>query len=305
MILDKLAARKLIQPPRFVLSDCQYLTIMGSQAYGTSGASSDVDLYGFCIPDRELVFPHLAGDVPGFGTQKQRFDQWTQHHIAGPGSLVEYDATVYSIVRYLHLCMENNPNMIDSLFTPQRCVLHATAIGQQVRDRRREFLHKGGFHKYKGYSYAQLSKIKDKVNASNPDRAENIERHGYDTKFAMHVVRLLCQIEQIMVEGDLDLERNREQLKAVRRGEWTLAQLEEWFIAKERSLETLYSASKLPHGPDEPAIKQLLLDCLEAHYGTLETAVARNPSMDRLLDDLRGLVERYAAPSLAGAVTAP
>ncbi len=86
-----------------------------------------------------------------------------------------------------------------------------------------------------------MHKIKGRVNASNPARAEAIARFGYDVKFAYHVVRLLDEVEQIMVEGDL--ERNREQLKSIRRGEWTLEALQAHFDAKGRALENAYAAS--------------------------------------------------------------
>ena len=50
-----------------------------------------------------------------------------------------------------------------------------------------------------------------------------------DVKFLYHVVRLLNEAEQILMEGDLDLERNREQLKSIRKGEWTFDQIVKYF----------------------------------------------------------------------------
>lgn len=81
------------------------------------------------------------------------------------------------------------------------------------------------------------------------------------------MVRLLNEVEQILTEHDLDLERNREQLKAIRRGEWTQEDVENYFASKERDLETLYTESKLRYKPDEEKLKDLLLNCLEHHYG--------------------------------------
>ena len=162
---------------------------MGSQAYGVSIDDSDLDVYGFCIPPKDLVFPHLAGEIPGFGRQIQRFDQFQEHHVKDPNKEVEYDFTIYSIVKYFQLCMENNPNMIDSLFTPRNCVIHSTAVSELVRENRRMFLHKGAWHKFKGYAYAQMAKIRTKTNANNEKRAASIAAHGYDLKFAYHIVR--------------------------------------------------------------------------------------------------------------------
>ncbi len=210
------------------------------------------------------------------------------------GGELTYDFCVFGIVRYFQLCMECNPNMIDSLFTPRRCVMHSTQAGEVMRENRKLFLHKGAWHKFRGYAYSQMHKIKGKVNASNPERAATIAQFGYDLKFAYHVVRLLDEVEQIMVEHDLDLERNREQLKAIRRGEWTLEQIERHFEMKERALEQTYATSSLRHSPDEAGIKAVLLGCLEMHFGSLADAVRREPSVDRLIRDIQDVLARHS-----------
>lgn len=293
MLLQDLARQNLIHPPRWLPDNTIYLTVMGSQAYGVSTDSSDQDVYGVCIPPRELVFPHLAGEIPGFGRQVQRFEVWQEHHVRRADGAVEYDFAVYGIVKFFQLCMDNNPNMIDSLFVPRTAIIHSTPIAELFREQRRAFLHRGAWHKFKGYAYAQASKIRNRVNSTNEKRAAEIARFGYDLKFAYHCVRLMNEVEQILVEGDLDLQRNREQLKSIRRGEWTLDQFEAYFQNKERALETAYATSSLPHGPDEPRLKGLLMSCLEHHYGSLSQAVAVQPDMAALLRDLQALVDRH------------
>ncbi|MEN6304369.1 MAG: nucleotidyltransferase domain-containing protein [Armatimonadia bacterium] len=293
MILHELGRRNLIHPPRWLPDNTLYLTVMGSQAYGVSTDSSDQDVYGVCIPPKELVFPHLAGEIPGFGRQVQRFEVWQEHHVRNPDKAVEYDFAVYGIVKFFQLCMDNNPNMIDSLFVPRTAIIHTTPIAEMFREERRAFLHKGAWHKFKGYAYARASKIRNKVNSSNEKRAAQIAEFGYDLKFAYHCVRLMNEVEQILVEGDLDLQRNREQLKSIRRGEWTLEQFEAYFQNKEHALETAYANSRLPHGPDEDRLRRLLMQCLEAHYGSLSQAIAVQPEMHSLLTDLQWLVDRY------------
>lgn len=296
MLLQKLRSAALIHPPRWLVDNTIYLTQMGSVSYGVSGDTSDVDVYGCCIPPKDVVFPHLAGEIHGFGRQIQRFEQWQQHHITpADGRDTTYDFQVFGIIRYFQLCMECNPNMIDSLFTPRRCVMHSTSIGEMMRENRKLFLHKGAWHKFRGYAYSQMHKIKAKVNSSNPSRSESIAKFGYDVKFAYHVVRLLDEVEQIMVEQDLDLERNREQLKAIRRGEWAIEQIERHFEEKERALENTYATSRLRHSPDESAIKNLLLNCLEMHFGSIVDAIRRDPSVERLIRDIQDVLGRYEA----------
>ena len=292
MLLQEMTKKQIIHPPKFVADNTCYLTIMGSEAYAVNTTSSDKDIYGFCIPPKDVVFPHLRGEILGFGKQTNRFEQWQEHHVQYKEQ--EYDFAIFSIVRYFQLAMDNNPNLIDSLFTPQRCVLHINQIGQMVRDSRKMFLHKGCAHKLKGYAYSQLHKIDIKSPADGSNRKESIEKYGMDVKFAYHVVRLLNQCEQILVEGDLDLERNREQLKAIRRGEWTLEQLKDYFNSKEKSLEELYAKSNLPHGPREDEIKQLLLNCLEHHYGSLQGALVIPGQTKSLINDLQSVLDKYS-----------
>jgi uncharacterized protein len=291
MILHTLYDNKLIQPPKWLVDNTQYLTIMGSSAYGVSTNDSDNDLYGVTIPPKEIIFPHLAGHIEGFGRQHNKFNCWQQHAVAYNERV--YDFQVYSIVSYMNLCMENNPNMIDSLFTPRRCVVHITQSFQIIRDNRKLFLHKGSFYKLKGYAYAQLAKIKNKK-PSNEKRAETVEKYGYDTKFAYHLVRLLNQCEQILTHHDLDLELNNEQLKSIRRGEWSLERIENFFESKEKSLDSLYEKSTLRLVPDEDAIKALMMTCLEQHYGSLENAVKRTDNnVSRFINELEDLILRY------------
>ena len=277
MILQDLEKKQLIHPPSFLLTNTMYCTLMGSQSYGCAVESSDFDVYGFCIPHKDMVFPHLAGEVLGFGKQIKRFEQWQESHIIDPSAVGgkgrEYDFTVYNIVKYFQLLMDNNPNIIDSIFTDQTCVLHTTEIGNMVRDSRKIFLHKGAWHKFRGYSYAQAHKMN--LKEATGKRKELVEKYSFDVKFGMHLVRLLNEIEQILVKGDLDLQENNEQLKAIRRGEVAQEDILKWMASKEIQLEKLYHESKLPWGPDEDKIKALLLQCLEHHYGSLEKAIER------------------------------
>lgn len=128
---------------------------------------------------------------------------------------------------------------------------------------------------------------------SNDKRRADIIEHGYSTKFAYHVVRLYAQIEQIMVEHDLDIQRNSELLKAIRRGEWTLDRLTDWVAEKEKSLEGVYATSTLRDTPDEDAIKALLFECLEMHYGSLTGAVERNVPTEVMIRELREVLDRH------------
>jgi len=291
-LIERLHSKGLIKPPGFVVGGTQYLTIMGSVAYAVSSDTSDMDLYGFCIPPKDIVFPHLNGNIQGFGKQPDRFDQWQQHHIVEKDHGKEYDFNVYNIVKFFQLVMDNNPNMIDSIFTSHECVLTSTKISDHVRDNRKLFLHKGSWHRFKGYAYEQLKHLKNKKPDIGSKRYDMVQKYGFDVKFAYHVVRLLNEVEQILIEGDLDLKRNNDQLKSIRNGEWTLQQIEDYFTSKEKGLEQTYIDSTLRKFPDEESIKKILIECLEEHYGTLDGVIETKDHYKGILRQIQKLVEK-------------
>ena len=194
-LLKNLQNENKIHPPKFLVDNVHYATIMGSMAYGCNTEESDYDVYGFCIPTKNDIFPHLDGHIEGFGRQKKRFDCWQEHHIQH--NKKEYDFSIFSIIRYFHLCMEANHNMVNSLFTPQDCVLHCTKIGQHVRDNRTLFLSKKCLHTFRGYAFSQIHKLEIKEPQEGTRRAEYVKTFGFDAKFAYHCLRLLLECEQI------------------------------------------------------------------------------------------------------------
>lgn len=100
MLSKKLHKLKLIEIPRFLKTSVQYEVITGSVAYGVSTDTSDIDVLGFCIPDRSDVFPYSEGNIVGFGDPPNPFNQYTQHHIYNSNDKSTYDLTIYSIIKF-------------------------------------------------------------------------------------------------------------------------------------------------------------------------------------------------------------
>jgi len=267
-IVNKVYQKNLREMPSFV-STTHYETITGSIAYGVNQDWSDMDIYAFCIPPKHYVFDQIKGFKDG----TPNFESWQQHHIMDEEKKREYDIEVFNISKFFTLLMDNNPNMVDTLYTPENCLLHHTEIGRKVRLNRDIFLHKGAFHKFRGYAFSQLKKARTKEPVGK--RAELIHKFGFDVKFASHIIRLTDECEQILTEGTMDLTRSAEMQKAVRRGEMPLDDIEKWFHEKERHLEALYHSDKcpVPHRPDKDRIKGLLLECLEDYYGSVPVSV--------------------------------
>lgn len=272
MLLNKLNKNGLIHPPPWLIDTTHYMCLMGSVAYGVAGDDSDSDIYGFCVPPKSMVFPHLYGEILGFGRQTKRFEQWQEHHINDIDNGKQYDFQIYNIIKFFQLCMENNPNMCDALFVPERCIIHCSSIGNIVRENRKLFLHRGCWHKFRGYAYSQLHKMSIKSPEVGSKREALVKKFGFDVKFAYHVVRLIYEVEQILTTHDLNLESNSETLKAIRRGEWTEERIIDFFSQKEKALNKAYEESTLQYSPDENKIKQILLQCLEHHFGSIDKA---------------------------------
>lgn len=290
MILQKLTKQKIAHPPKWLPDNTHYLTITGSIAYGCNEGYSDFDVSGFCLPPLHNIFPHLNGEIPGFGTQIQRFEQWQEHHLEF--KKVEYDFTVYSIVKYFQLVMDGNPNMIDSLFTADDCVLHCTIIGQMVRDNKHIFLSKNIWPKFRGYARSQLHKIQSK----NPEgkRRAIVEKFGYDVKYAYHLVRLLLECEQLLSLGTMDLRRDKHVYKSIRRGQWKIEEIFNFFNDKSVYLEKLAQETELPKKPNQDAIKQLLIQCIEYAYGNISHAIGVKDKNNLALVEIQEVLDRYS-----------
>jgi predicted nucleotidyltransferase len=99
----------------------------------------------------------------------------------------------------------------------------------------------------------------------NPARHELEARFGYDTKHAMHLVRLLRMAKEMLATGQVIVERpDREDLLAIREGAWTYEALIEWAKTQDAELDVISATSPLPREPDRPAIDTLCQTVVES-----------------------------------------
>lgn len=124
-------------------------------------------------------------------------------------------------------------------------------------------------------------------------RFEGQKLLGFDAKYLYHLVRLLDEVEQILTLEDLDLHRAKEHLKAIRRGDFSLDEVIKWAKDKEIALENAYANSTLPHKPREKELKELLLKCIEHHYGSLDKYIVNVSKEREILQTIANLVKGY------------
>jgi len=289
--IKKLAEKNLLILSNNIKEGLIYEVIMGSMAYGVSKDNSDMDIYAVAIPPKKEVFPHLDGYIYNFHTKVKQFEVFQKHHIKDEKQT--FDISIYSIIKYFNLIVENNPNMIDSLFVPRNCITYSNEIGEIIRENKELFLHKGCWKKFRGYAFSQYNKIKNRTSHQNEKRNKSIQKLGYDTKFAYHLVRLLLECEEILMYGTLTLNSNVKILSSIRKGDWSLERLEKWFEQKELDLTGLYVKSSLREKPNIEKIKKVLLNCLESYYGNIDNAIINNNGSQDLLRELKNLVNKY------------
>ena len=294
--LQKVIEKELIpkqEVPTWLKKSVQYEAITGSVAHGISSDTSDMDIMGWCIPKKDMIFPHLSGVIYGFDNFKP-WEQWQKHHIKDPEHRVsktdEYDFTIYGIINFFKMAMKNSSQPLECLFAPTDCVLHCTPVAGLVRSKRKIFLHKGSFHSFTGYAHAQMSKLSREPIGK---RKEIVDKYGFDVKYAACSVRLADMCDQILDLGDIDVRRPREMVKNIRNGEMPLEDIKKWLFEKNNYLQRLYEKSTLQKKPNRPEIKQLLIDCLEMHFGSLTNAELVNPGADaNFLDQIDDIMRQ-------------
>jgi uncharacterized protein len=93
----------------------------------------------------------------------------------------------------------------------------------------------------------------------NAKRSELEKKYGYDTKFGMHLVRLMRMGEEILSQGKVIVKRpDAEELLAIRHGAWPFEQIHEWAMEMDRKLRTMPSA--LPWEPNRKELDDLLTE---------------------------------------------
>jgi uncharacterized protein len=132
-----------------------------------------------------------------------------------PGDL---DLTMYSLRKFCRLAAQGNPSVILLLWLPS--YICETRIGAELVAMRDAFISKESGKRFLGYLVAQKMRLTGE-RARTVSRPELVAKYGYDTKFAMHALRLGFEGIELMIHRRLTLpvaEPNLTTLRAVRSG---------------------------------------------------------------------------------------
>lgn len=131
------------------------LTTAGSIAYGTNVDTSDIDIRGVSLETKQ--------DIMGLSSFEQFEDRTT-------------DTVVYGLKKFIYLCVNCNPNVLEILGTKPEHLLYLTKEGQLLRDNVDLFLSRKAIQSFGNYATAQLRRLQNALARDNYPQAEK-EQH--------------------------------------------------------------------------------------------------------------------------------
>jgi len=239
---------------------------VGSGVHGTAvGGQDDRDEMGICLEPRQYVtglaqVPRgTAGDGRPEGAGSVGFEQYQRHTVWDrPGGLAnrsgagDLDVVVYSARKWCRLALAGNPTVLLALFVPDDEVVHRDAAGAELVENAHRFVSRLAGERFVGYLRSQRAAMTGDSGA-HTNRPELVAVHGYDTKFAMHALRLGVQGTELLTTGRITLpipQPHLTFLRAVRRGEVSLPEVVSQLDRSEARLLDLCQSGSVPAEPD-------------------------------------------------------
>lgn len=179
---------------------------------------------------------------------------------SGPGDL---DLVTHSLRKFCRLAAKGNPTMQLPLFVPESAIVEVNPLGRELIEKRSMFLSRECGKAFLGYMIAQKARLAGEAGGRHGSRPELIEKYGFDTKYAGHIIRLGYQGVELMTTGHLSLPMRPEHCEdvlAVRTGKWTLERTLSRAGELERDLRDSLDIGPLPEKADEDAINEFLAD---------------------------------------------
>lgn len=235
---------------------------VGSGVHGTSIAGTDDrDEMGICVEPPEYVIGLQRFEQYIYRTATERTGD--PNEPSQPGDL---DLTVYSLRKWLRLALAGNPTVLLPLFAPDHEIVTITGLGRELRDQTDMIVSRQAGERFAGYLRQQRQRMLDGTVAKRVNRPELVERYGFDTKFASHMVRLGLQGVELLETGRVTLpvpEPWRSWIINLRQGRHTQQEALDVAEDLEQHLLRLVDTSDLPERPNAARADQWLMSVYE------------------------------------------
>src|SRR5260370_18075502 len=209
--------------------------IGGSQAHGAKlGTTDDTDWYGRCIAPPPKVL----------GLEREEHFVFTTGGKLGGNGPLDVDVCLYTLMKWAGLAAKGNPSALHFLFAPLE---FTTETWDHFSARAELFLAKGHVTPFLAFADDQMKRLLGQKGQKNAHRAELEDRHGYDTKYAMHVIRLYVEAKELMEHGLITRPRlNRDEVIEIRRGKYSLTEIRALGAQLESEALAAQATSPLP-----------------------------------------------------------
>lgn len=210
----------------------------------------DKDTMAICVPPLEYYYG-LSQYGPR-GTKEYKFNEW--------------DIVVYEARKFISLLEKGNPNVLSLLWLNDKHYIKKTSAGQKLINSRGIFVGKHVYHSFVGYAYSQLHRLTKGAYRGymGEKRKALVKQYGYDTKNATHLIRLLKMGMEFLVDGHLQVERqDAPYLLDIKRGKWSLDEVQKEADRLFRLTEEAFMKSKLPIKPDHVKVNRLCVGVIE------------------------------------------
>lgn len=310
----------------------------GSMMYGTDTEDSDTNYLGIFMPNDELVY--------GFDIM-QEVDLGIESKLdSGKNAPDAVDMKLYEFRKFIRLAKDNNPNILELLFSNDHNIVYINDFGKQLLECYDLFVSKKAYHRFIAYAVAQkkkmiirtdkyetleqagqyfseqlknpennkrllielkdsklpflkykkspakggqdvmvigdisfqlherwfrvLKKISERLNRAS-NRTGLINKYGYDTKFASHLIRLLLEGKELLLTGRIEFPLiDANLIRDIKLGKYAMKDVIEMADDLEVELESVLKISILPELPNYEEIKGLCIYLLKKYLTIYE-----------------------------------
>ena len=227
----------------------------GSHAHGAKiEGSADTDWFG--------VFVEPAAKLMGLDAY-EHFVHTTGGKDGGNGP-DDVDICFYSLRKWAKLAAQGNPSSLQFMFAAPH---YKHPLWDYIKWKREAFLSRGHVRPFLGFADDQMKRLFGEKGQKNCHRKESEEKFGYDTKYAMHVIRLYGEAKELMEKGWITYPRpNAAQLIDIRLGKYTLSQIRDMGRTLEAEAISAMEKSSLPPAINREAVSEIIAEVYQAFW---------------------------------------